>query len=203
MSHNNYIYKRNHWQLHSKKVIQKERYPWLSYQSLCRIYESGVLVFWTSRCGLGVRLNLQETPRHVLPRWPDRFCMGWLGQLHRVAFACLCAWDVSLGASGVRVVLCFFFLGETTEKQNLWFKCFFRQFACVVRFTTTIYNYVCLWSFALNFFWSSQKAGGIPSHPTSCHQKPNSFSLHDITSQFPTHVSFHTKRNKHIKSLKW
>lgn len=109
MSHNNYIYKRNHWQLHSKKVIQKERYPWLSYQSLCRKKNQGSFFFgllgvdwWSGRIP-------QETPRHVLPRWPDRFCMGWLGQLHRVAFACLCAWDVSLGASGVRVFLCFFF----------------------------------------------------------------------------------------------
>ena len=57
MSHNNYIYKRNHWQLHLKKVIQKERYPWLSYQSLCRKKKPGVLLFWTSRCGLVVRQN--------------------------------------------------------------------------------------------------------------------------------------------------
>ena len=203
MSHNNYIYKRNHWQLHLKKVIQKERYPWLSYQSLCRKKKPGVLLFWTSRCGLVVR---QNPPRNteacsskmawpVLhgvtgPITPSRLCVPL--RLGRFA-----------GCFGGSCVSLFFFLGETTEKQNLWFKCFFRQFACVVRFTTTIYNYVCLWSFALNFLWSSQKAGGIPSHPNSCHQKPNSFSLHDITSQFPTHVSFHTKRNKHIKSLKW
>lgn len=108
MSHNNYIYKRNHWQLHSKKSYSKKKISLIELPIVMPHINQGSFFFGL----LGVdwwRLNLPETPRHVLPRWPDRFCMGWLCQLHRVAFACLCAWDVSLGASWVRVFLWVFF----------------------------------------------------------------------------------------------
>lgn len=160
MSHDNYIYKRNHWQLHSKN-IQKERYPWLSYQCWYmnqRSFFFGLLgVDWgsgwipqekTEACSSKMAWPVLHGVTG--PITPSRLCVPL--QLGRFA-----------GCFGGSCVSIFFFLGQTTEKQNLWFKCFFRQFACVVRFTTTIYNYVCLWSFALNFFGVARKLGA--SHP--------------------------------------
>ena len=156
--------------------------------------DSGVRPFFWGGVGGGIRisrLNLQKSFEACSSKMAWPVLHGVTGPITQSR---LCApLHLDLPFWFWWVVLCvlvfFCFFGETTEKQNLWFK-FFLAFCvwcvwqlCVCEGFALKVNW---WSFTVElllvelvlfiwFLWGKEK--GIPSHPTKCHQNDTKLIL--------------------------